>query len=60
MNDASEFLKVTNSFLETSINRTQTEIELLKLTEGATVESHLTAIESGLSQLQSLLTEIKG
>ncbi|MBW4663525.1 MAG: hypothetical protein KME01_04875 [Chroococcus sp. CMT-3BRIN-NPC107] len=60
MNDASEFLKVTNSFLDTSINEAQNKIELLKLTEGATVESYLIAIESGLSQLQSLLTEIKG
>ncbi len=60
MNDASEFLKVTNNFLETSINKAQNEIELLKLTEGATVESHLIAIESALSKLQSLLTEIKG
>lgn len=60
MNDASNFLEVTNSFLDTSINKAQNQIELLKLTEGGTVESHLTAIKSSLSQLQSLLTEIKG
>ncbi|MBA2747784.1 MAG: hypothetical protein H0U45_03355 [Tatlockia sp.] len=60
MNDTSEFLKVTNSFLDTSINEAQEKIEQLKSTESATVESHLTAIESGLSKLQRLLTEIKG
>ncbi len=60
MNDASEFLKVTNSFLDTSISEAQKQIELLKSTEGGTVELHRTGIESGLSQLQSLLMEIKG
>ena len=60
MNDASEFLKETNNFLDKSIDKAQNEIELLKLTEGATVESHLTGIESSLSKLQSLLMEIKG
>lgn len=60
MNDASEFLKVTNSFLDESMNRAQSQIDQLKSTEGGTVEFHLTAIESGLSKLQSLLMEIKG
>ena len=60
MNDTTEFLKVTNIFLDTSITSTQNQIDLLKLTEGETIESHLTTIESGLSKLQNLLTEIKG
>ena len=60
MNDTTEFLKVTNIFLDTSITSTQNQIDLLKLTEGETIESHLTTIESGLSKLKNLLTEIKG
>lgn len=60
MQDASEFLKETNSFLDTSITRAHSEIHLLKSAEGGTVESSLKAIESGLAELHSLLSEIKG
>lgn len=60
MKDASEFLKETNSFLDTSITRAQNDIGQLKSNEGGTVESSLQAIENGLVQLHSLVTEIRG
>jgi len=60
MTDTTDFLKVTNIFLDTSITSTQNQIDLLKLAEGGTIESYLTTIESELSKLQNLLTEIKG
>lgn len=60
MKDASEFLKETNSFLDTSITRAQNDIGQLKSNEGGTVESSLQAIKSGLAQLRSLVTEIRG
>ncbi len=59
MKDASEFLKETNSFLDTSITRAQNDIGQLKSNEGGTVESSLQAIKSGLAQLRSLVTEIR-
>lgn len=58
--DASDFLKETNSFLDTSITRAHDNIQQLKSAEGGTVESSQKAIESGLSKLHNLLTEIKG
>lgn len=60
INDASDFLKETNSFLDTSITRAHNDIQQLKSSEGGTIESSQKAIESGLSKLHNLLTEIKG
>jgi flagellin-specific chaperone FliS len=60
MKDASEFLKETNSFLDTSITRAQNDIGQLKSNKGGTVEFSIQAIKSELAQLRSLVTEIRG
>lgn len=60
MTVASEFLSTTKNFFDTSLNRAQTDIENLLSAEGGTVESSHQAILAGLTQLRSLVTEIKG
>ncbi len=60
MTDADGFLKETNNFLDTSLNRVQNEISQLKSGEGGAVEDSHQAIKNGLSKLSSLLNEIKG
>jgi hypothetical protein len=59
MTDASEFLKTTSHFLDASLNEVYKEIETLEKSGGATVQSSHQAIQDGLAQLRSLLTEIK-
>ena len=59
MTDASEFLKTTSNFLDASLHEVYKEIEILEKSGGATVESSHQAIQDGLAQLRSLLTEIK-
>ncbi len=59
MTDASEFLKTTSNFLDASLHEVYKEIETLEKSGGATVELSHQAIEDGLVELRSLLTEIK-
>ena len=60
MTPASEFLSTTKIFFETSLNRAQNDIADLLSAEGGTVESSHQAIQAGLADLRSLMTEIKG
>lgn len=60
MQYALEFLDTTKSFLDSSLNRAQTDLEDLLSAEGGTVESSHQEIIAGLEQLHNLLTEIKG
>lgn len=60
MTTASEFLRITKNFFETSLNRADTDVRNLQAAEGGTVESSHQAIQAGLADLRSLVTEIKG
>ncbi|MBD2667351.1 hypothetical protein B6N60_04588 [Richelia sinica FACHB-800] len=60
MTDATEFLKNTSNFLDISLEAVNKEINDLKTSGGATVESSHEAIQDGLVELRSLLTEIQG
>lgn len=60
MNDASEFLKETNSFLDTSILRAENDVYQLQSAVEQTVESSCQSLENELAKLHSLLAEIKG
>lgn len=60
MADASEFLITTSDFLDSSLNRVQTDVSNLQAAEGGTVESSHQALQAGLADLHSLVTEIKG
>ncbi|MBW4558090.1 MAG: hypothetical protein KME59_19580 [Trichormus sp. ATA11-4-KO1] len=60
MTDATEFLKNTSNFLDASLDAVNKEINDLKTSGGATVESSHQAIQDGLVELRSLLTEIQG
>lgn len=55
----SEFFKNTNNFLDASIKAVKQDIDDLKTSGGATVEPTHQAIQDGLVELRSLLSEIQ-
>ncbi|MBR8833659.1 MAG: hypothetical protein DSM106950_06375 [Stigonema ocellatum SAG 48.90 = DSM 106950] len=59
MTDGLEFLKTTSIFLDASLHEVYKEIDTLEKSGGGTVESSHQAIQDGLVELRSLLTEIQ-
>jgi hypothetical protein len=59
MNDASEFLKETDDFLNKSILRVQDKITELQSIEGKSIDTMLESIQTGFTELENLLIEIK-
>jgi hypothetical protein len=59
MNDASEFLKETDDFLNKSTLRAQDKITELQSIEGKSIDTVLKSIQTDFTELQNLLEEIK-
>ena len=59
MNDASEFLKETDDFLNKSTLRAQDKITELQSIDGKSIDTVLESIQTGFTELQNLLKEIK-
>ena len=59
MNDASEFLKETDDFLNKSTLRVQDKITELQSIEGKSIDTMLESIQTGFTELENLLIEIK-
>ena len=58
--DASDFLDKTQSFLDDSLNKAEREIGNLHNSGGKTVEASHKQIEQGLSDLKTLLQQLQG
>jgi energy-coupling factor transporter ATP-binding protein EcfA2 len=58
--DASEFLDKTQSFLDNSLSKAEREIENLQNSGGETVEASHKQIKQGLSDLRMLLQQLQG
>ncbi|MFM2062340.1 MAG: hypothetical protein RLZZ507_2010 [Cyanobacteriota bacterium] len=60
MTDTQNFIDHNNNFLDASLNEVQQNIQQLENTDGVTVENTYGIIENGLTNLRSLILELKG